>query len=71
MSVWSVWVFSARCKDFRLTRIETLLLQVTLGNDDDDGYDDDDVDDDNDDDEIYMFDSDPGEDQLIQAILHA
>ena len=24
-----------RCKDFRLTRIETLLLQVTLDNDDD------------------------------------
>ena len=32
-------MFSARCKDFRLTRIETLLLQVTLGNDDDDGND--------------------------------
>ena len=41
-----------RCKDFRLTRIETLLLQVD---------DDDDV-------EINTFDSAPEENLLVQAI---
>ena len=39
-------MFSARCKDFRLTRIETLLLKA---------------DDDDDDDEINTFDSAPEE----------